>query len=95
MSAELKKDTNEELAMRHKAASRLMKTSKTTRSCPLADVDINSINYKNLDLLLKFVSENGRILPRRITSVSAKKQRKLKQAIRRARILALLPYSAN
>ena len=51
-----------------------------------------TIDYKDVKLLLRFVSERGKIVPSRITAVSAKKQRVLAQAIKRARFLALLPY---
>lgn len=60
------------------------------RSCPLKDISIAEINYKNLTLLNKFLSERGRILPSRITSVIPKKQRALANAIKRARQLALI-----
>ena len=50
------------------------------------------IDYKDVDLLKKFVSERGKILPRRVTGTSAKYQRKLTIAIKRARTMALLPY---
>ncbi|MBD0269877.1 30S ribosomal protein S18 [Pseudanabaena sp. FACHB-2040] len=50
------------------------------------------IDYKDVDLLRKFVTERGKILPRRITGLTAKQQRNLTTAIKRARILALLPY---
>ena len=60
------------------------------RGCPLTDV---KIRYTDIKLLRKFLSEGGRILPSRITSVSAKKQRELKLAIKRARNLALLPFA--
>lgn len=60
--------------------------------CPLEGVEDSLIDYKNVKLLGRFVSEGGRILPARITSLSAKNQRKIKMAIRRARILALLPF---
>lgn len=65
---------------------------KKKRNCPLSNVDIKDINYKNLKLLNKFISERGKILPSRITGVCAKKQRVLSQAIKRARILALLSF---
>ena len=65
---------------------------KRKRNCPLSNVDIKDINYKNLKLLNKFISERGKILPSRITGVCAKKQRVLSQAIKRARILALLSF---
>ncbi len=50
------------------------------------------IDYKDVDLLRKFVTERGKILPRRITGLTAKQQRDLTQAIKRARIIALLPF---
>ncbi len=50
------------------------------------------IDYKDVDLLRKFVTERGKILPRRITGLTAQQQRDLTSAIKRARILALLPY---
>ncbi|HXG17878.1 MAG TPA: 30S ribosomal protein S18 [Methylomirabilota bacterium] len=62
--------------------------------CPFrANKDL-VIDYKNIDLLSKYVTERGKILPSRITGVSAKYQRKLKKAIKRARASALLPYTA-
>lgn len=69
--------------------------SRRFRGCPLENVPNNQITYYNLNLLQRFVSEGGRILPSRVTAVSAKKQRKLKEAIKRARNLALLPYCAQ
>lgn len=65
---------------------------KRRKGCPLSVEGAPKIDYKNPDLLVKFVSEGGRILPSRITNVCAKKQRQLKKAIRIARILALLPF---
>ena len=65
---------------------------KRKRNCPLSNVDSKDINYKNLKLLNKFISERGKILPSRITGVCAKKQRVLSQAIKRARNLALLSF---
>ena len=53
---------------------------------------ITHIDYKDVDMLKKFVSERGKILPRRVTGTSAKYQRKLTVAIKRARQMALLPY---
>jgi small subunit ribosomal protein S18 len=60
------------------------------RRCPLEHLPIAEINYKNLDLLNKFLTERGKIIPSRVTNVSMKKQRALGQAIKRARQLALL-----
>jgi small subunit ribosomal protein S18 len=50
------------------------------------------IDYKDVDLLRKFITERGKILPRRITGLTAKQQRDLTTAIKRARIIALLPF---
>ena len=63
---------------------------KFFKACPLSGKDAPVVDYKNLKLLKKYISESGRILPSRITSVSEKKQKKLSRAIKRARLLALL-----
>ena len=60
------------------------------RKCPLTGKNAPEIDYKNIKLLKKYMSENGKILPSRITSVSQKKQRGLSLSIKRARILALI-----
>ena len=60
------------------------------KPCPLSGKDAPVIDYKNIKLLKKYISESGRILPSRITSVSTKKQKELSQSIKRARLLALL-----
>ena len=62
------------------------------KSCPFAAKDAPKIDYKDVRLLQGFVSERGKIVPSRITAVSAKRQRELAQAIKRARFLGLLPY---
>lgn len=62
------------------------------KSCPLTGPSAPAVDYKDVKLLGRFISERGKILPSRITAVSAKKQRALSQAIKRARNLALLPY---
>jgi len=63
---------------------------KFFRPCPLSIKDAPLVDYKNIKLLKKYMSESGRILPSRITSVSQNKQKKLSRAIKRARLLALL-----
>ena len=60
------------------------------KKCPLTGKNAPEIDYKNIKLLKKYMSENGKILPSRITSVSQKKQRKLSLSIKRARVLALI-----
>jgi len=62
------------------------------KSCPFSEQGALKIDYKDVRTLQKYISERGRIIPRRITSVSAKHQRNLALAIKRARFLALLPY---
>lgn len=65
---------------------------KRRKTCPLTGPNAPEIDYKDLRLLGRFISERGKILPSRITAVSTSKQRKLAVAIKRARNLALLPY---
>ncbi|MCE2510191.1 MAG: 30S ribosomal protein S18 [Alphaproteobacteria bacterium] len=62
------------------------------KSCPFSGPDALKIDYKDVRLLQRFVSERGKIVPSRITTVSAKKQRELARAIKRARNIALLPF---
>ena len=64
--------------------------SKFSKECPLSGKDAPVIDYKNIKLLKKYISETGRILPSRVTSVSLKKQKELSRSIKRARVLALL-----
>ena len=63
---------------------------KFKKSCPLSAKGAPVIDYKNIKLLKRYISENGKILPSRITSVSQKKQRELSLSIKRARNLALI-----
>lgn len=63
------------------------------KSCPFTGKGAPKIDYKDPAMLKRFISERGKIMPSRITAVSAKKQRELAQAIKRARFLALLPYA--
>ena len=65
------------------------------KTSPFATADAPRIDYKDLKLLQRFVSERGKIVPRRITAVTAKEQRELAQAIKRARFLALLPFTVS
>ncbi|MGA9225647.1 MULTISPECIES: 30S ribosomal protein S18 [Mesobacillus] len=66
--------------------------AKRRKVCYFTANGITKIDYKETDLLKKFISERGKILPRRVTGTSAKYQRKLTVAIKRARQMALLPY---
>lgn len=63
--------------------------------CPFSGKDAPTIDYKDVKLLQKFVSERGKMIPSRMSAVSAKRQRELAQAIKRARFLALLPYAVK
>jgi small subunit ribosomal protein S18 len=63
------------------------------RYCRFTAEGITEIDYKDLALLKSFVSESGKVVPSRITGTSARYQRQLAQAIKRARFLALLPYT--
>ncbi len=63
---------------------------KFKKKCPLSGKSAPTVDYKNIKLLKKYISENGKILPSRITSVSQKKQRDLSLSIKRARNLALI-----
>ena len=63
---------------------------KFKKTCPLSTKGAPKVDYKNIKLLKKYVSENGKILPSRITNVSQKKQRELSLSIKRARNLALI-----
>tara|TARA_Y100000589_G_scaffold328029_1_gene371141 strand:+ start:1066 stop:1338 length:273 start_codon:yes stop_codon:yes gene_type:complete len=65
------------------------------KSCPLSGKDAPLVDYKNIDLLKKYTTEKGKILPSRVTQVSTKKQRQLSLSIKRARYLALLPFVSN
>lgn len=62
------------------------------KSCPFSGKNAPKIDYRDVKLLQRFLSERGKIVPSRITAVSARKQRALARAIKRARHLALLPY---
>ncbi|MET0183208.1 MAG: 30S ribosomal protein S18 [Caulobacterales bacterium] len=63
--------------------------------CPFSGANSPKIDYKDVKLLQRFISEKGKIVPARITAVSAKKQRVLSIAIKRARELALLPFAVQ
>lgn len=65
------------------------------KSCPFSGQNAPAIDYKDVRLLQRYISERGKIVPSRITAVSAKKQRELARAIKRARFLALLPYAVQ
>jgi small subunit ribosomal protein S18 len=65
------------------------------KSCPFSGEGAPKIDYKDVRLLSRYVSERGKIVPSRITAVSAKKQRELAQAIKRARFIGIMPYAVQ
>lgn len=69
--------------------------SKKRKKCPFTMAGIKSIDYKDIDTLVQFITEKGKILPRRISGVSHFHQRLLTQAIKRARQVALLPFASD
>ena len=71
------------------------KQQRRKKVCYFTQHNMTYIDYKDVELLKKFISPNGKILPRRVTGTSAKYQRPLAVAIKRARQMALLPYIAD
>ena len=69
--------------------------SKKRKSCPFTLSKVEMIDYKDIETLKQFITERGKILPRRITGVSHYYQNMLKQAIKRARHMALIPFVAE
>ncbi|HAL57650.1 MAG TPA: 30S ribosomal protein S18 [Bacteroidetes bacterium] len=72
-----------------------MNQARKKRTCRFCDSKENYVDYKNEKRLQRFVSEQGRVIPKRITGTCARHQRMLVTAIKRARHLALLPYVAD
>ena len=68
---------------------------KKKKYCRFKKSGIKFIDYKDPDFLMKFINEQGKLLPRRITGTSAKYQKRVSQAVKRARHLAILPYLAD
>lgn len=77
------------------APSEYQERERGDRSRPGSDIRVDDINYKNIALLSRFLDRRGRIMSRRKTRVSAKVQRRVVREIKRARHLALLPYTAD
>jgi small subunit ribosomal protein S18 len=78
--------------MRNKVFDNTSSKIFLNKSCPLSGKDAPIVDYKNINLLRRYMTEKGKILPSRVTQVSTKKQKELSAAIKRARFLALLPY---
>lgn len=68
---------------------------KRRKVCEFCEKNAEAVDYKDVATLKKFISEKGKILPRRATGTCAKHQRKVTEAIKRARNVALLPYTTN
>ena len=66
--------------------------NRRRKTCPFSGDNAPKIDYKDVRLMSRYISERGKIVPSRITAVSAKRQRELAKAIKRARFLGLLPY---
>mgnify|MGYP006371365893 FL=1 len=73
----------------------MSKFFRRRKFCKFSAEGATSIDYKDLNTLRQYVSENGKIVPSRITGTNAKYQRMLQAAIKRARFLALIPYTDN
>ena len=69
--------------------------AKKRKPCPFVAAKVDGIDYKDTETLRQFVTERGKILPRRITGVSYFYQKVLKKAIKRARHMALLPFASD
>lgn len=91
MARSFERMTNE----RNERQGRSMGGLRRRRSCRLCAERIDYIDYKDMRLLQVFVPERGKIIPRRISGTCALHQRKLAEAIKRARNIALLPYTAH
>ena len=71
------------------------KVSEKVKQCKFTQAGLEYIDYKDVETLQRFTNDQGKILPRRVTGTSAKHQRQLTRAIKRARFLALMPYVAE
>lgn len=90
-----RENNNEDRGERKFSGRRGGRGNKRRKVCYFTVNKITHIDYKDVDLLKKFISERGKILPRRVTGTSAKYQRKLTIAIKRSRQMALLPYTTD
>ena len=81
--------------MEERPARRPMKRSSRRKVCVFCQEKVNYIDYKDVNRLKKFITEGGKILPRRRSGVCAMHQRELSNAIKKARIVALLPFKGE
>lgn len=84
---------NEENDDKLARAPRTSRPARRRRVSRLSADKVDYIDYKDVKLLQTFIAENGKIMPRRLTGVNALQQRKVTEAVKRARILALLPFT--
>lgn len=75
-----------------RAGGRAKPFFKRRKSCPFSGPNAPTIDYKDIKLLQRFLTERGKIIPSRISAVTIKNQRYVAQAVKRARFLALMPY---
>jgi len=68
---------------------------KRRKVCPFTEAGIHHIDYKDIDMLTQFITDHGKIIPRRISGISLRHQKMLTNAIKRARYMALLPFIAS
>jgi len=87
--------TNNMRTQNNNLRTQIKKDVKVKRTCRFTKNNIKYIDYKDTKLLQKFISEQGKIIPKRITGTSSKYQRQLALAIKRARHMALLPYVSD
>ena len=81
--------------MEERPARRPMKRSSRRKVCVFCQEKVDYIDYKDVNRLKKFITEGGKILPRRMSGVCAMHQRELSNAIKKARIVALLPFKGE
>ncbi len=81
--------------MQRRRVSRTDGRFKKKKQCPFTMAGVKEIDYKDTETLTRFVTERGKILPRRITGISAYHQKRLALAIKRARHMALMPFVAE
>ena len=79
--------------MRHRKEKRNNPFEERRRFCPFSQLNSPKIDYKDTKLLIRYISEKGKITPSRITNVSSNKQKELSKAIKRARFLSLMSYT--
>ena len=73
---------------------RPMRIKRRKKACPFKAAQVKTIDYKDIETLKRFITERGKLLPRRITGVCAKYQRLLAAAVKQARHMAMLPFSS-